>query len=140
MLTKYFLCKAVWCSGYCCCDKYQWVVGSIPGVDTIFNKLNKILKLIKSARICSEMVSLIGFCSELFLSDLIRSGLSDQNWSESDLKIWPYSLPFEVGKILSGFRSDPTNSDQICSDLVGHGKDLSWASPARWISFLKRGA
>ena len=70
------------------------------------------------------MVSLIRICSELFLSDLIRSGLSDQNWSESDLKIWPYSLPFEVGKILSGFRSDPTNSDQICSDLVGHGKDL----------------
>ena len=84
-------------------------MGSIPGVDTIFNKLNKTLKLIKSARICS---------------DLLGNGQSDQNWSESDLKIWPYSLPFEVRKNLSGFRSDLTNSDQICSDLVGHGKDL----------------
>ena len=49
--------------------------------------------------------------------DLIRSGLSGWNWSESGRKIWLYHSHLWSWKL----RPD---SNQIRSDLVGYGKDL----------------
>ena len=87
----------IWSSGYIVAIIILIDQGSILLHDTFFNKLIVGHKLIQSAQICSEMVS-----SDQILLRII-SVRSDQNWSESDLKIWPCSLPCEVRKILSGF-------------------------------------
>ena len=69
-----------------------------------------------------------------FFSNWIRSDpaiLIGTSWNP----IWIFGpiTAIQIQKILSGFWSDPTNSEQIHSDLVGHRQDLlttlaSWAT------------
>ena len=72
--------------------------------------------------------------AEFFLigSDQIRS-----EWPEP-VGIRPeklaLSLPFSLEKIPSGFRSDPSDSERICSDPVGYWKDLALSAWWAWIT------
>ena len=73
--------------------------------------------LLRKSQFCSDSArNLVGLGS--VRSDQIWS--SDQIRSEPDLKIWPYSLPFEVRKILSG-------SDQIRPILI-RSAQIWWAT------------
>ena len=114
--TEYIWHKAVWCSGYCCStNNYQWVVGSIHGADTFFNKLNKILKLIKSARICSDLVR-----NGQFWSDSAQNYFC-QIWSEL-VGIWSENLALFTA--MWGQKNSERiliRSDQIRSDPLRSG-------------------